>query len=263
MNSERDLKLILRHLPGSLAGFLRFFLQQPGFAVRLFLIRLRYLGSRSFKGDFITPDGFHIETADELISYWSFFVEREGWTSNWGSALAKEKAPLVLDVGANAGLFSHWIWSQNRQTRLIVFEPLPVMADKIRSWIKRTGAGVTLHQQAVSDHCGEATFFTNADNDTGASLRDYGKSNKLTVSLTTLDTLAPKQPILLLKIDVEGCEPQVLRGATETLRQTRFLIAEAHTKEALDNIRAILDEKTWSCQRVGSSDYVFERQSGR
>lgn len=247
------------HLSVSLRGFLRFFWSDPKFAVRLFGVRLWYLLSRSFKGDFVTPDGFCIQTPCELISYWSFFVEREGWTADWAADLAKEKSPLVLDVGANAGLFTHWIWTQNRQTRLIVFEPLPVMAERIRNWGKRSGADITLHQKAVSDHCGEATFFTNADNDMAASLRDDGKSNQLTVNLTTLDSLVPQQSVLLLKIDVEGCEPQVLRGAANTLTQTRYIMAEAHTKEALGNIRVILDEKNWSCRRVGSSDYLFKR----
>jgi FkbM family methyltransferase len=174
--------------------------------------------------------------------------------------LSREKSPLVLDVGANAGLFTHWIWTQNPRTRLVVFEPLAAMAEKIRSWAKRTGADITLHQNAVSDHIGEATFFTNGENDTGASLRDNGKSKQLVVSLTTLDSVAPPQPVLLLKIDVEGCEPQVLLGATQTLRRTRYLLAEAHTREALQKIQAILEEKTWSCRRVGSSDYLFRRR---
>jgi FkbM family methyltransferase len=74
-------------------------------------------------------------------------------------------------VGANAGLFTHLIWTLKPDAEIIAFEPLPKMAAKIKAWQARTGARLTIHNQAVSDHCDTAPFYAMADNDTGASLK--------------------------------------------------------------------------------------------
>ncbi len=46
------------------------------------------------------------------------------------------------------------------------------------------------------------------------------------VQVKTLDEFGPFQPPILLKIDVEGFEMEVLRGAAETLARTDVLITE-------------------------------------
>jgi FkbM family methyltransferase len=246
----------------SLTGWLRLFFAQPRFALSLLGRRWNYFVSRRFIGQLATPDGFRVESATELISYWSFFIEREGWAADWIADLRRESAPLILDVGANAGLFTHWVWTQNPRARFVLFEPLPTMAARIRQWVVCTGADVTLHQTAVSDYSGEAKFFLAADNDTGASLRDdNSKTSSLIVPLATLDALVPREPILMAKIDVEGCELEVLRGATETLPQIRYLLLEAHTPQALANIRQVLNAPQWTSRRVGSNDYLFKRRT--
>jgi FkbM family methyltransferase len=226
------------------------------------VVRARYFFTRKLKCEIRTPDGFLIQTPCELISYWSFFVEHECWSSDWDEELQREVQPLILDVGANAGLFTHWIWTKNRKAEFIVFEPLPLMAAKIRAWGAQTGARISLNQVAVSDHCGEAKFYTDADNDTGASLRnDRYRKNEFVVPVLTLDSAVSQRSVFLIKIDVEGCETEVLRGATRTLKNARFLLIEAHTSEALARICNILPASQWVCQRVGSSDYLFRRQA--
>src|SRR5437867_4159744 len=104
------LNFVMGHVVWSMAGLGRTLLGHPGFATRLLAARVRFFFTRQFRGPLPTPDGFVIETAAELISYWSFLIEREGWARVWLDALAREEQPLVLDVGANAGLFTHLIW---------------------------------------------------------------------------------------------------------------------------------------------------------
>jgi len=216
--------------------------------------------ARRLPRDLNTPDGFHIETPSELISYWTFFVERECWLPEWGNVLRQQKNPLVLDVGANAGVFSHWIWTQNPNVELIAFEPLPKMADRIRKWQARTGAAMTLHNVAVSDHSGTAVFYAATDDDTGASLRpDSPKSMEFSVPLVTLDSAVPNKPILLAKIDVEGCEIEVLTGSVKTLANIKFLLVEAHTQTAFDKIRSKLVPAAWDYRKVSTIDYFFIR----
>ena len=201
-----------------------------------------------------------IETSNELIAYWSFFVEREGWSAEWVNDLKREQRPVVLDVGANAGVFSHLIWTLQPTVKLIAFEPLPRMVEKLRQWKSRTGADFTLHETAVADRAGTAQFYISADNDTTASLRDTGdKKDTITVPVKPLDDLVKEDNVLLVKIDVEGAEPEVLAGGKKTISKARYLLIEAHTGEALQLLQRELGPG-WRHKRVGASDHLFIRQ---
>ena len=133
------------------------------------------------------------------------------------------------------------------------------MARKISEWKTRTKANLTLHQLGVSDRSGTATFYASEEDDPTASLRPEGpKSIKLEIPVVTLDSVVPQKPILLIKVDVEGCECEVLAGAKQTIDRTRFIILEAHTPEALKKIESQLGT-AWRSRRVGASDFLFSR----
>ena len=135
------------------------------------------------------------------------------------------------------------------------------MAGKIAQWGAATGAAYTLHNKAVSDHCGTATFFAGSENDVTASLKpEPGKHLKQEIDVVTLDSIIPDCPILVLKIDVEGFECEVLAGGRRTVERTRFMIIEAHTKAALERIKQVLGGE-WLEKQVGASDYLFMRRA--
>jgi FkbM family methyltransferase len=232
---------------------------RPLWALKLLIARAGFFFSRQLSHPIPTPDGFVIESGHQLVSYWSLFVERECWAREWTDALRSEPSPLILDVGANAGLFTHLVWTKRPDAQFIAFEPLPRMARKISDWKTRTGAALTLHEKGVSDNTGTATFYASEEGDPTASLKPEGpKPLKFTIPLVTLDSVVPDRPVLLMKVDVEGCECEVLCGAARTLSQTRFLILEAHTPEALAKIEKQLG-LGWHSKRVGASDFLFGR----
>jgi FkbM family methyltransferase len=241
----------------SLLGLLRLFVTSPLWTLKLLKARTTYFRTRELRHPLKTPDNFVIESTGELVSYWNFFVEHECWDDEFVNALRAQSKPVILDVGANAGLFTHWMWLLKPDAQFIVFEPLPKMANKITEWGVRTGADIVLHQKAVSDHCGTAEFYSEGENDLTAGLRPVSdKSLKLTVPLTTLDTVVPDKPILLAKVDVEGFECEVLSGGRRTMSRTRFLIIEAHTPDALARIQKLLGTG-WRTKAVGASDYLM------
>jgi FkbM family methyltransferase len=249
-----------RHAFRILTGFPAFLIVHPADALKLLRARARYFFTRQFSGPISTSDGFQIETSEELISYWSFFVERECLTPEWVNLLLSEDKPLVVDVGANAGLFSHRVWTLKPGAEFILFEPLPRMARKIEEWRKKSGAASVLHNKAVSDHCGKMTFYASTDNDTSASLVPEGdKPLKFDVEVVTLDSVLPDRPILVMKIDVEGVECQVLAGGKRTLERARCLILEAHTRDALERISRALGDQ-WVAKQIGASDYLFTKR---
>lgn len=252
-------KHAVRHCRASLRGLFRILFEHPRFALKLLEVRSYYFWNRQLKASVSTPDGFRIETPTELISYWSLSIERECFRGSWIECLKREIAPLIVDVGANAGIFTHLLWRIKPDAEIMAFEPLPRMNSKIQDWAQRTRANLRLFQCAVSDRCGTAIFCAETDNDTSASLqlRDDHREG-FQVQTVTLDSALPDRPIFLIKIDVEGFEPEVLIGAQRAIRNTRFLLIEAHTKLA----HAKLVEKLgsdWRSEQVGSSDYFFRR----
>jgi FkbM family methyltransferase len=249
----------LEHALPSIKGLIRLLIANPVWALRLLSARFGFFFTRKLVRPIVTPDNFRIESGHQLVSYWSLFIERECWAADWIDALAKEDAPLIVDVGANAGLFTHLIWTKRADAEFVAFEPQPSMAGKISKWKAVTGANLVLYEKGVSDQCGSATFYASEEGDPTASLKPEGpKALQMTIPLVTLDSIIPSRSVFLMKVDVEGLECQVLAGGKETLQRTRFLIMEAHTQEHFERIAAQLGPG-WRSKRVGASDFLFER----
>lgn len=133
---------------------------------------------------------------------------------------------LVLDVGANVGMAS--FAAAVMGFRVLSFEPVLENLQRICDgvWFNRVGDLVTVYEAAVSDRIGNITFHklvgrldNSAVSATGAKLAF--KSNEeiaLQVRSIPLDEVIPEaEPVLLLKIDVQGWEYHVLKGATKLL----------------------------------------------
>jgi FkbM family methyltransferase len=137
------------------------------------------------------------------------------------AGLANRKG-MMFDVGANIGLMAIPVLYSCPLTRVISFEPSP----RTLVFLKRTLRECTYSDRwqavgkALSDRVGTLTFFS-GDACLGAfdGLADTGRGGakqKIEVPSSTLDaewdTLG--QPVIsVIKIDVEGAEMQVLKGA--------------------------------------------------
>jgi FkbM family methyltransferase len=249
-----------RHGFASVIGWLRIFTDKPRFALALLKIRWAYFWRRKLNGHFATPDGFVFGTSDSLISYWSIFVERELHHHKWVNALKRTKNPLVVDVGANAGVFSHLIFCMNPAAEIIAFEPLPVMHEKLESLKQQSGMKMQLVPKAAGRATGEALLESPHGYDGVSRICNSGDSqgNTLRVAMTTLDKELAGRDILLMKIDVEGYECEVIAGATQTLAKTQFLIIEAQTTEHRDAITLALGND-WFRHKLTHCDYLFYR----
>jgi FkbM family methyltransferase len=147
--------------------------------------------------------------------------------------LPRDRALCVVDVGAHDGDFTGGLSAWCGVERVILAEPLP---DKVGLLRRRfPGPAAFLHAGALADRSGTAEFKLNTAATATSSLlrarRDLadmdhlGEEQTLTVNLRRLDDVAAEAGmprVDLLKIDVQGAEDAVLRGATETLRRTRL-----------------------------------------
>jgi FkbM family methyltransferase len=136
--------------------------------------------------------------------------------------LLKDSGALV-DVGANAGIYS--AIAIQRRRWVAAFEPVPAEATRLRGLI---GARGIVHQVALSDYSGKAVLHVPYAYDTAITTRssleadvDADLSHRdIEVNVATLDSFNLSD-IAFLKVDVEGHELSVLRGATETITRSR------------------------------------------
>jgi len=138
-----------------------------------------------------------------------------------------------LDVGANAGYFSCIFGKLAGPTgKVIAIEPEPQNRQLIERNLRNNGLkNVTLLPFAVGSQEGTARMgIYKAANRGRHSLVDLEPCKKfIEVPVRRLDDLVRDANVIewaLMKLDVEGFEPFVFEGATETLSRTRALAME-------------------------------------
>ena len=129
----------------------------------------------------------------------------------------------ILDVGANVGaytlLFATWVGETGR---VFAFEPAPDACEGLRTHVTLNGFDdrVTIVQAAAAASAGTAAFAIHPSG--GASSLALGSvenATRVTVATETIDGVCKQHGLLpaVIKIDVEGAELDVLKGARNTL----------------------------------------------
>jgi FkbM family methyltransferase len=142
-----------------------------------------------------------------------------------------------IDIGANVGDTLGEITRLAPKGRHYAFEPLPALADALG----KRFPSVVVRQVALADWSGQSpfVFVTSNPGYSGLKRRDYpGRQHTETIAVSVDrldDCLDPDYHPDLVKIDVEGAELGVLRGAAQTLEQHRPLVVFEHGKGASDH----------------------------
>jgi len=137
---------------------------------------------------------------------------------------------VVYDLGANVGFYTLLAARLVGADGLVVaFEPLPRNLHYLRRHVALNACGnVMVIDAAVSDRAGVATL--RAD---GSATARLGAGGDILVRTLTLDDAVFGQglrPPAILKMDVEGAELDVLRGAARTLETWRpILLLSTHS----------------------------------
>jgi len=121
---------------------------------------------------------------------------------------------IFIDVGCHIGSVMARVSRNGRLCRILAVEAVPEKARLLR----KRFPGVQVHACAVGDHEGDAEFAIHLARSGYSSLDTtrkarHGTTRTITVKLTTLDRIMPHDDVDLVKIDVEGAELGVLRGA--------------------------------------------------
>jgi FkbM family methyltransferase len=143
---------------------------------------------------------------------------------------------VMVDVGANIGTFT--LLAASLGARCHSFEASPENCAALRRNIALNQfTDITIHECAVSDHTGEATFYLYEE--TGAqkmcgqnALFRRGAGREIRVPMETLDsTLSGLDRVDFIKSDVEGADFLVLRGARTILEKFHPIVVLEATEE--------------------------------
>jgi FkbM family methyltransferase len=173
------------------------------------LVRLVSLAYRRFEPE--------IRSADEVCGRGGTMVDIGGWYGPWARRLVR------------------------RASRVVVIEPTP-----LHEVLSRTlPSGVDVIGAAASDHDGEAEIWLPSPNGATRGVSSLHRrdihSTSVRVPLVTVDGLGLRD-VTFMKIDVDGHEIPVLRGAAETVSRDkpRLLIEVEQRIQPVENVTDLL-----------------------
>lgn len=149
--------------------------------------------------------------------------------------------PIIFDVGANRGNYSRNIKKRFPNSKIYCFEPNPYIFEKIN---ENKENNLLAFNIGMSSKEGEQKMFLSKDDINGelSSLNEdvikvihqQKNTNSVNIKTTTIDKFCKDKQINnidLLKIDTEGHELEILKGASAMIAQKRIRVIQFEFNE--------------------------------
>jgi len=144
-----------------------------------------------------------------------------------------EAEDVVFDVGAHFGFFSYYA-VQKGAREVYAFEPNPYVFEILKKHAEMWSDKIKPYQLALSDKNGEADLFIFEELGVGSTMLENLKpckyNKKVKVKTMTLDSFVKEynvERVDFIKIDAEGSEREILKGAKETIKRFKPKMAIA------------------------------------
>jgi FkbM family methyltransferase len=217
-----------------------------------------------------------------------FTIYGKGWNCRWNAAefdaighrifwsglreCEKDAAPVIIenlkhsrcfvDVGANCGIYTVLGCAVNPQLRVVAVEPISRLSMALTNNIAQNGftSRVTIINAALGESNGKVSFHESVDSTMSSFAIDgyQGQPGKIIqVECKTLDAIVEELQIApdFLKIDVEGFEDIVLKGAREVLKRFRpRIVLEANPGDPADCMTEILSSYRYTFHNITDTD---------
>ena len=212
------------------------------------------------------------------------YLFHEIWLDRVYSPRGYEIRPgdVVIDIGANIGVFSSFAASSAPGTRILAYEPFPDSAACLRSNLRASGLeNVTVFEQAVcsgpghralSTESGNWVMHTLASRSAGVDAGVHGArlDQAVEVECVGLDDVFEDNHVSLcnlLKVDCEGSEYEIFEACSQaTLDRIERVVVEYHEGAAFvgtgRQLRDLLVARGFHVDRfiaAGSTGYICAR----
>ncbi|MBU2541426.1 MAG: FkbM family methyltransferase [Candidatus Omnitrophica bacterium] len=175
-----------------------------------------------------------------------------------------KKSKVILDIGANTGIYSLVAKTINPLAEVYAFEPIPRIFQKLQYNCQLNNYNIYCQPYALSNSNGKAVISnTSAENSYPATLSknlDYSNSKivKTTIPTQTLNRFIEEKQLTridLIKIDTESHELEILKGFKNLNEFRPILLIEIFYKDIAQNIKNLL--KNYIYLNADSYNYIF------
>ncbi|MCC6739658.1 MAG: FkbM family methyltransferase [Planctomycetia bacterium] len=176
---------------------------------------------------------------------------------------------VLLDVGANVGDWTAKACQLGGSPEGLIihsFEPCAGTRQRLAARFEGRKE-VLIHGSAVSDTAGERTFYSREDGAGTNSLDPLSGPRSESVKVTTLDGFFQEQALeraVMVKIDTEGFDLMVLRGASRLLQEGRIEVLQFEynwrwlvNHACLRDVFALVEGRPYSLGKLVGSGIEF------
>lgn len=209
--------------------------------------------------------GFELEN----VIFWSGLTE--GWEKESIKLWIKlcEDSDVIVDIGANTGVYSLVAKTVKPNARVYAFEPVARVYKKLRENIQLNAFDIHTYEQAASNFNGTAMIYdTDSEHTYSVTVNKNMYSSETTVIASTIETITLDsfiknnqiEKIDLIKIDVETHEAEVLEGYSEFLSAHKpTMLIEILTDEIGKKIETLVKDLNYlyfNIDELGSVRHV-------
>ncbi len=226
--------------------------------------------------------GFKVSYASlDLLRY----IYREIFVDRLYAIESPKPGMRIIDAGANTGLAMLYFKLVAPDCHITCFEPDPRNCELISANVRDNGLrGVSVCNAALSDADGTATMYANAalTGDTAQSLSRAFRASLADTPAAIRQYEVPaislkpflRDPVDILKLDIEGAEGQVIRSLGDSLRDVGCVLMEYHYLREGNSLQDIigrledaghdfrLEAPDGLESRVGYTAMLFAHRSG-
>jgi FkbM family methyltransferase len=159
-----------------------------------------------------------------------YVKRRHAWEESEGSLLRLLIKPgtRFLDVGANIGYFSVLAAQAASHVSVDAVEPHPESAAALRWNLSINRVSATVHQVALDERRRRLVLDVAPTNTGDARVSDrQPQPGAIQVDAVPADVLFAGRSFDVVKIDVQGWEPEVIRGMRQIIRRSRDIVIVA------------------------------------
>ncbi len=268
MHSLREGFRILRTegLFSFLCAVLRFVYWNLGVRTAYLKLRHRVANSRTD----VTIGNVSATLSTDTYAEFERFYDLKGEREILGDVLHQVSGDDVFyDIGANVGLYSCMIGSATPNCDVYPFEPHPTNVEALKRNLQLNKVDGPIFQLALSDEEGEFELSSEgAEAGLGEhSLDTSGSEPTVPVTVRRLDELREEHDIpvpTIVKIDVEGAELDVIRGAKETFSDPncRTIYCEVHP-DRIETFGGSYNELEDCLTDLGFALEILDREVGK
>jgi len=137
---------------------------------------------------------------------------------------------IILDIGANIGLFSLYATGVIPHLKIYAFEPFKDNFNKLKENIELNKLNNIIPLRlALSSSRGKEFLFVSSENTGAHSIYNGGNMDKIIIKTETLKNALKQTKANFLKIDCEGAEYKILLSTPkEVIRKVNRVILEQH-----------------------------------